>query len=190
MPVNVKVVPVLPIPVVVPGIRGVTAAGVAAVSSIVILVIPPVLITGATFVPVGIYVPLMVIPTVMFLYSASKSTVSDPETSAPTALNEFVIISPLSSCNRGFGVNNEGFVLPTGVYYFRNIKETPQWAYVVVNDKTLYNDNISVDFELHSSEESELVYRILAYAGISIQKPEITQVAAQALGSQIQQEKQ
>ena len=66
----------------------------------------------------------------------------------------------------------------------------PNWAYVVVNGKTLYNDNVSVDFELHSSEESELVYRILAHAGISIQKPEITQVAAQALGSQIQQEKQ
>ena len=66
----------------------------------------------------------------------------------------------------------------------------PNWAYVVINGKTLYNDNVSTDFQLHSSEESELVYRILAYAGISIQKPEITQVAAQALGSQIQQEKQ
>ena len=66
----------------------------------------------------------------------------------------------------------------------------PNWAYVVVNGKTLYNDNVSVDFELHSSEESELVYRILAYAGVSIQKPELTQVASQALGSQIQQEKQ
>ena len=29
-----------------------------------------------------------------------------------------------------------------------------QWAYVIVNDKALYNDNISVDFELHASEES------------------------------------
>jgi hypothetical protein len=67
---------------------------------------------------------------------------------------------------------------------------TPNWAYVVVNDKTLYNANVSVDFELHSSEESELVYRILAYAGVSIQKPELAQVAAQALGSQVQQEKQ
>jgi len=66
----------------------------------------------------------------------------------------------------------------------------PNWGYVVINGKTLYNDNVSVDFELHSSEESELIYRILAYAGISIQKPELTQVASQALGSQIQQEKQ
>jgi len=67
---------------------------------------------------------------------------------------------------------------------------TPKWAFVVVNDKTLYNSNISVNFELHASEESELVYRILAYAGISIKKPELLQAAAQALGSQIQQEKQ
>ena len=61
---------------------------------------------------------------------------------------------------------------------------------MVVNDKALYNDNISVDFDLHASEESELVYRILAYAGVTIKKVELTQVAAQALSSQIQQEKQ
>ena len=66
----------------------------------------------------------------------------------------------------------------------------PNWGYVVVNGKTLYNDNVSVDFELHTSEETELVYRILAYAGISIEKPQVTQVASQALASQIQQEKQ
>ena len=76
-----------------------------------------------------------------------------------------------------------------GIFYFRKPKP-PNWAYVVVNGKTLYNDNISDDFELHASEQSELVYRILAYAGISIQKPELTQFAGQSLGSQIQQEKQ
>ena len=44
----------------------------------------------------------------------------------------------------------------TYLYYFRNIKQTPNWAYVVVHDKTLYNDNVSVDFELHASEEVDL----------------------------------
>jgi len=67
---------------------------------------------------------------------------------------------------------------------------TPNWAYVVVNDKTLYNANVSVDFELHSSEESELVYRILAYAGVSIKKPELTQMAMSLEGGKVQQEKQ
>ena len=77
----------------------------------------------------------------------------------------------------------------TRINYFRK-PYCPNWGYVVVNGKTLYNDNVSVDFQLHPSEESELVYRILAYAGISVQKPELTQFAGQSLGSQIQQEKQ
>ena len=51
-----------------------------------------------------------------------------------------------------------------------------QWAYVVVNDKALYNDNISVDFELHASEETELVYKILKLAGVNLKAAEIVQV--------------
>jgi len=65
-----------------------------------------------------------------------------------------------------------------------------QWAYVVVNDKALYNDFESVDFELHSAEESELVYRILALSGIAVKKSELTQAAVQLEGLKVQQEKQ
>ena len=65
-----------------------------------------------------------------------------------------------------------------------------QWAYVVVNDKALYNDNISVDFDLHASEESELVHRILAFSGIAIKKPELTQAAMGLESAKVQQEKQ
>jgi len=67
---------------------------------------------------------------------------------------------------------------------------TPNWGYVVVNDKALYNVTTSTDFELHPSEESELVYRILAFAGIAIEKPQLTQVAASLEQSKVQQEKQ
>ena len=66
----------------------------------------------------------------------------------------------------------------------------PNWGYVVVNDKALYNSTVSQNFELHASEESELVYRILAFAGIAIEKPQLTQVAAGLGAGQIQQEKQ
>ena len=45
---------------------------------------------------------------------------------------------------------------------------SPNWAYVVVSGKALYNMNASVDFELHDSEESNLVYRILTLAGITL----------------------
>ena len=64
------------------------------------------------------------------------------------------------------------------------------WGYVVVKDKALYNVNTSTDFDLHPSEESELVYRILAFAGIAIEKPQLTQVAAGLEQVKVQQEKQ
>ena len=63
----------------------------------------------------------------------------------------------------------------------------PNWAYNVINNKPLYNSTNGVDFELHASEETELVYRILALAGVAIEKPQLTQAAAGLGASQIQQ---
>ena len=65
-----------------------------------------------------------------------------------------------------------------------------QWAYVIVNDKALYNDNIAVNFELHPSEETELVYKILKLSGINIKAAEVVQVAQTLEQTQVQQEKQ
>ena len=66
----------------------------------------------------------------------------------------------------------------------------PKWGYMVANEKPLYLDTRSVDFELHSSEESELVYRVLAYAGIALEKQNLTQFAASMETAKVQQEKQ
>ena len=65
----------------------------------------------------------------------------------------------------------------------------PNWGYVVVNDKALYNSTSSTDFELHASEESELVYKILKFAGISLQKQELTQAGQGLESTQVSQEK-
>tara|TARA_Y100001972_G_scaffold124602_1_gene174120 strand:- start:330 stop:1052 length:723 start_codon:yes stop_codon:yes gene_type:complete len=64
-------------------------------------------------------------------------------------------------------VTCEVFVLPRDV----------NWAYVVVNEKALYNSALAVDFELHNSEEDTLVYKILELAGIIINKPGLVGVA-------------
>ena len=66
----------------------------------------------------------------------------------------------------------------------------PNWTYVVINNKPLYNSTSSTDFELHASEESELVYRILAFAGIAVEKPQLMQAAMGLEGAKVQQEKQ
>ena len=57
-------------------------------------------------------------------------------------------------------------------------------------EKPLYNPFTAIDFELHASEETELVYKILKYAGVSIRRQDLPQVAQGMEISQIQQEKQ
>jgi len=54
----------------------------------------------------------------------------------------------------------------------------PVWGYKVVNNEALYDSTTATDFELHPSEESELVYKILELAGIVLNKPGLVQVAA------------
>ena len=63
------------------------------------------------------------------------------------------------------------------------------WAYTVVNGEALYNSDSAVDFELHDSEETELVLKILELSGISIEDPQLYQLAAQEEGKRLQQEK-
>ena len=88
-------------------------------------------------------------------------------------------------------INSEKWVpsLEVSLQYIKK-PQKPSWGYVVVNDKPLYSSNASIDFELHPSEESELVYRILAFAGIAIEKPQLTQAAMGLEGAKVQQEKQ
>tara|TARA_R110000744_G_scaffold133606_4_gene242100 strand:+ start:1462 stop:2151 length:690 start_codon:yes stop_codon:yes gene_type:complete len=64
------------------------------------------------------------------------------------------------------------------------------WGYVVINDQALYNANTSVNFELHPSEEAELVIKILSLAGIEMEDSALYQVAEAEDARDIQQEKQ
>ena len=88
---------------------------------------------------------------------------------------------------------------PTGAQntYSRVIKITyvkkpqdPKWGYVVVGEKAMYDPSRSSNFELHESEEIELVYKILKLAGVAIKRDDIMK-AGQGMESVLsQQEKQ
>ena len=69
---------------------------------------------------------------------------------------------------------------------------TVKWTYTVVVGKALYNASATdlQDFELHASEENNLILKILALAGVSIKDPSVYQIAAQEDNKNIQQEKQ
>ena len=61
----------------------------------------------------------------------------------------------------------------------------PVWNFTVGgSSQYLYSASTSFDFELHPAEQTELILKILLYAGVVIKDPEIIQVAA----AQVQQE--
>lgn len=64
-----------------------------------------------------------------------------------------------------------------------------EWKYQMVFGEALYDSTNSVDFELHDSEETELVFKILEMAGLVIEDSAIYQVANNEETEQLQQEK-
>ena len=64
------------------------------------------------------------------------------------------------------------------------------WGYTDVSGTALYNSNTTTDSELHESEETTLVIKILALAGITLQDPSMYQIATAEDNKKIQQEKQ
>jgi hypothetical protein len=69
--------------------------------------------------------------------------------------------------NSSSNINIEYFKKPTN----------PNWGYVVIQRQALYNANTAVDFDLHESEENNLVMRILELSAITLQDPQLNQVA-------------
>ena len=67
--------------------------------------------------------------------------------------------------------------------------EAVNWGYTEINGAALYNSTTSKNFQLHVSEEVELVNKILQLAGVAIKDPVIAQAGAQQDAMKVQQEK-
>jgi hypothetical protein len=67
-----------------------------------------------------------------------------------------------------------------------------KWTYVVVDNKALHNSTAEdkQDFQLHASEETDLVLKILTLAGFTLKDPNLYQAAASEDMKSVQQEKQ
>ena len=74
------------------------------------------------------------------------------------------------------------------VHYIKK-PATVAWGYIVTSGTSVYNSSTSTNFELHDSEEVNLVNRILVLAGIMMKDPSLYQVIAQEEVKDIQQEK-
>ena len=66
------------------------------------------------------------------------------------------------------------------------------WTFTVVNGTALSNPGAAdyQNFELHASEETDLVFKILTLAGVTIKDPNLYQIGASEDMKDVQQEKQ
>ena len=65
-----------------------------------------------------------------------------------------------------------------------------EWSSVLILSNELYDSTNSVNFELHASEETKLVIKILGLSGITLKDPSLYQIAGAEDNKNIQQEKQ
>ena len=65
-----------------------------------------------------------------------------------------------------------------------------EWKYQMVFGEALYNTTDSIDFELHGSEETDLVIKILALSGMAIKDGDVANAANTEDAKNVQQEKQ
>ena len=108
------------------------------------------------------------------LYHLNSSKLTKPSTVYPVYLYE----------NKNLLVYPTTIVSGISVDYIRKPLE-PLWNFSPgANGQYVFNSGTSINFELHDAEQTELILKILLYAGIVIKSPEIVQVAAQ----QVQQE--
>ncbi len=102
----------------------------------------------------------------------------------------FNVVSPNAGSDNFIRCYNQSGLF-TGVIQidFIRMPKKVHWDYVVVNEKALYNANGAVNFDLHPSEETNLVYRILQLGGITINKPGLASLAKAEVVEQSNNEK-
>jgi hypothetical protein len=105
----------------------------------------------------------------------------------PTLTRPVYTVDGLNSVIRLFGEQPD----EVNVDYIQSPRLV-NWTYVVVGDKALYNANAAdaQDFDLHPSDETELVMKILTLAAFPLKDPNLYQIAAGEDMKDIQQEKQ
>jgi len=107
------------------------------------------------------------------LYHLESSNLTKPTTTYPIYLyeNKRLIVSP-SSIQSGITV----------AYVRKPI--SPLWNFTLSGNAYTYNSNTSLNFELHDSEQTEVILKVLLYAGVVIKSPEIVQLAAQQVAQE------
>jgi hypothetical protein len=111
-------------------------------------------------------------------YYANQSKLTKPSTINPAYLyeNQKLFVKPTSIIDK---IKVDYVRKPVNVNWVIRLGSLGQYE---------YNDLASVDFELHESEQTEAILKILLYAGIIIRDNEIVQTAAALVQADAQKE--
>jgi|TARA_Y100000033_G_scaffold42031_1_gene42848 hypothetical protein len=114
-----------------------------------------------------------------------KSPIAQPSNEFPIFIRDNAGIKVYGDVSASTGLATQ---ITSGVYInYVKVPTTVEWA---ANSSTgLYNSATSVNFELHESEETELVIKILALAGVIIRDNNVYAVASGEDTKNVQQEK-
>ena len=108
---------------------------------------------------------------------------------APTASRP-VFVQNIDNTTGDWGIKVYPTTITSGIScsYVRKPNEV-QWTYTEVDGVPLYNANNAIDFELHESDETSLVIKILSYSGVIVRQLEVTEVAEAKENKTVTQEK-
>jgi len=137
-------------------------------------------------------------------YSESRKYLKSRFTSFNKSTNAYVVQNWDPNTNtsiRGIQCYPDDADMEGGVRMsYVKIPEPPKWGYFVVGNKALYDTSIydpinnptgkTTHFELHEAEETELVYKIVKYAGLAMRRDDIAKGGQGLESLQTQQEKQ
>jgi len=106
----------------------------------------------------------------------------------PTATRPIYMIDTINSVIQ---IAGDDTLTEADIDYVQSPRQV-NWTYVVVGEKALYNATAAdaQDFDLHPSEETELVLKILTLAGFTLKDQGLYQAASGEDTKNIQQEKQ
>ena len=115
------------------------------------------------------------------VYTASGISIEEVEANQLRQMNLNPLLKP--TANRPIFVRNSSNKIEISgistncIIDFIQKPTDPNWAYVVLGNKALFNSTNALDFDLHESEENNLVMRILELSGITLADPNLVQLA-------------
>ena len=123
-------------------------------------------------------------------FEIQKVSVKEAMQISQASLTSPTLKRPIYYIDNNNRINIIPSTITSGMFHYYRAPTTVQWNGYDTPSGQLYNETESTNFELHLSEEPNLVLNILKLAGIAMKDPSLYQLGAAEEAKDIQQEKQ